>query len=273
MARVLDGAFGTMAQAYNLPDDAYAIDGHTARGCCDVLCLTRPDIVADIHHRYAQAGADIITTNSLCANALSPHVYEISLRAVELAKTAGRFVAGSMCAHSLDSQAYREQVKGLIVGGADALLIETITDLPRAKAAIAAIRRFSVDTPIMVSATLDPSGRLHSGQTVEEFCEAMAEARPMSIGLNCGAGAAHLLPYLRRLRAVAPCEVSYYPSAGLPGHYVTPEAFASAMVPVIAERLADIVGGCCGTTPAHIATLRHSIDNEKSEHTNPERAL
>ncbi|MDE7376750.1 MAG: homocysteine S-methyltransferase family protein, partial [Muribaculaceae bacterium] len=225
--KILDGAFGTLVQEYTLPEEAYMLDGQDARGCVDVLCLTRPDVVADIHRRYAEAGANIITTNSLCANAFaSDRVYDISRRAAELAKATGRFVAGSIGTTSdKPADAYRAHAQGLIDGGADALQLETVTDLRSAREAIAAIRDVSADIPIMISATLDPSGRLYSGQTVEQFCAAMAEARPMSIGLNCGYGPEHLLPYLRRLSAVAPCEVSFHPNAGLPGHYITPVTY------------------------------------------------
>lgn len=263
--KILDGAFGTLVGEYSLSDGAYVLDGKDARGCVDVLCLTRPDVVADIHRRYAEAGADIITTNSLCANALSPHTYAISRRAAELAKSSGRFVAGSIgCTSDKPADAYRAQVQGLIDGGADALLLETITDLHVAREAVTAIREVSADIPIMISATLDPSGRLYSGQTVEEFCDSMVDALPMSIGLNCGFGPDHLLPFLRCLRAVAQCEVSFHPNAGLPGHYATPEAFAAAIAPAITEKLATIIGGCCGTTPAHISALKTLLNNEEA---------
>lgn len=256
--KILDGAFGTLVGEYSLSEDDYVLDGKDARGCVDVLCLTRPDVVADIHRRYAEAGADIITTNSLCANALSPHTYDISRRAAELAKSTGCFVAGSIGTVSdKPADAYRAQAQGLIDGGVDALLLETITDLCGAREAIAAIREVSVDMPIMISATLDPSGRLYSGQSVVEFCASMAGVHPMSIGLNCGYGPNHLLPYLRRLRAVAQCEVSFHPNAGLPGHYATPEAFAAAIATAITEKLATIIGGCCGTTPAHISAIKN----------------
>lgn len=262
--KILDGAFGTLVGEYSLPDDAYVLDGQDAKGFIDVLCLTRPDVVADIHRRYAEAGADIITTNSLCANAFPSHrAYDISRRAAELAKSTGRFVAGWIGTTSDKlADTYRAQAQGLVDGGADALLLETITDLHDAWAAIAVIRTVSTDIPIMISATLDPSGHLYSGQTVEEFCSLMADAHPMSIGLNCGYGPVHLLPYLRRLSAVASCEVSFYPSAGLPDHYLTPEAFAAAIAPAITEELATIIGGCCGTTPSHIATLKAIICND-----------
>lgn len=290
--RILDGAFGTLAQGYGLPKEAYVLDGKLARGCNDVLCLTRPDVVADIHRRYAEAGADIITTNSFNSNAISlsdygleHRAYDIARRAAELAKATGRFVAGSMgptnrtlsmspdvsrpgyreITYEQLRQAYRTQAQGLIDGGADALLIETVFDTLNAKAAISAIRDISSDFPIMISGTLtDASGRTLSGQTVEAFCTSVAHARPMSIGLNCGFGAKHLLPYLRRLRAVAPCAVSVHPNAGLPnvsgGYDETPEMFAADMGVYLREGLADIVGGCCGTTPEHIAALKKKVE-------------
>lgn len=306
--RILDGAFGTLAQEYRLPEEAYVLDGKTARGCNDVLCLTRPDVVADIHRRYVEAGADIITTNSFNANAISlsdygleHRAYDLARRAAEIAKATGRFVAGSMGPtnrtlsmspdvsrpgyREIDYEqlrdAYRVQAQGLIDGGADALLIETVFDTLNAKAAISAIRDISPDFPIMISGTLtDASGRTLSGQTVEAFCASVAHARPVSIGLNCGFGAKHLLPYLRRLRAVAPCAVSVHPNAGLPnmsgGYDETPEMFAADMGAYLREGLADIVGGCCGTTPEHIAALKEVAEEIRPEvvsHTAPSRTL
>lgn len=277
--KILDGAFGTLTGEYGLSEDVYVLDGKEARGCVDVLCLTRPDVVADIHRRYAEAGADIITTNSLSANAVSlaeygleRRAYDIARRAAEIAKTAGKQVAGSMgptdlmlsrntCEKPRLLEAYRTQAQGLIDGGADLLLVETVTDVLNARVALSAIRSISAAIPIMVAATLDPSGRLLSGQSVEEFCEVVADAHPMSIGLNCGYGPVHLLPYARRLRAVAPCAVSVHPNAGMPGHYASPHEFAADMAPYVSERLVDIAGGCCGTTPAHIAALKASISD------------
>lgn len=270
--RILDGAFGTLVSEYALPDEAYVLDGQDARGCVDVLCLTKPDVVADIHRRYARAGADIVTTNSLNANAVSlaahglgHRAYDICREAVKLAKSSGRCVAGSIgptgIMLSKDGEpkerlreAYKVQAQGLIDGGADALLIETVTDALNAQVAVEAVRAVSADMPIMISATLDASGLLYSGQTVEQFCEMMADARPMSIGLNCGFGVVHLLPYLSRLSAAAQYPVSFFPSAGLPGHYASASAFAASMAPAI--KIAAIIGGCCGTTPAHISALK-----------------
>ncbi|MCC8114291.1 MAG: methionine synthase [Bacteroidales bacterium] len=298
---ILDGGLGTMAQSYGLGAEAYVLDGHTAAGCHDVLCLTRPDIVADIHRQYLEAGADIITTNSFSSNQISLADYDLQHRAADLSAAAAciareqadkystaehpRYVAGSLgptnrcLSMSPDvnrpgyreltfeqmHQAYSEQVRALIDAGVDLLIIETVFDTLNAKAALKAIREISQDIPVIVSGTLsDASGRTLSGQTVEAFCTSVTHARPYAVSLNCGYGARHLLPYLRRLAAVCPTRVAVYPNAGLPnieGRYdETPEMFAADMSKYLAEGLVDIVGGCCGTTPEHIAALAKAVE-------------
>ena len=162
-------------------------------------------------------------------------------------------------------EAYTDQARGLIDGGADLLLIETVFDTLNAKAAIMAARSASPSIPIIISCTVsDASGRTLSGQTIEAFCASVAHANPLAIGLNCGYGAKHLLPYCRRMAAAAPCAVSVHPNAGLPnisgGYDETPEMFAADMAPYISERIASIVGGCCGTTPDHIAALKALVN-------------
>lgn len=306
---ILDGAFGTMAQSRNLPDEDYVIrdlaslagiakqaaderNAANARGCHDVLCITRPDVVEDIHRQYLAAGADIITTNSFNANAISladyglqRHARTIARRAAEIARKAandfdGAMVAGSIgptnrtlsmspdvnapayreCSWQEMYDAYHEQAQGLIEGGADLILIETVFDTLNAKAAIKAVRDIDPEIPIVLSCTVsDASGRTLSGQTIEAFCASVAHARPAALGLNCGYGAKHLLPYARRLAAASPAGVSVHPNAGLPniagGYDETPQMLAADMEPYITEGLVDIIGGCCGTTPAHIAAL------------------
>jgi len=290
---ILDGAFGSMAQRMRLPAHDFTLGGANAAGCCDILCLTRPDAVKDIHMQYLRAGADIITTNSFSANALSLADYGLADRAAEIAATAasiarsaadgyaraeGRkcLVAGSIgpTRHALSMppgdgaaidfaamrRAFAEQAKALMRGGADLMLIETVYDALNAKAALDAVRLIDRDFPIIISATIsDASGRLLSGQDIATFCASVIHACPMAICLNCGQGAGHLLPHLRSLSGTATCAVGCYPSAGLPnceGSYdETPETMADRMRPYFTEGLVDIAGGCCGTTPAHIRAI------------------
>ncbi len=288
---ILDGGFGTLLQTYDLGE---------SMGCNDILSVTRPDIVRDIHRRYLDAGADIIETNSFNTNVISLADYGLELRAREIALAAARvaracadeystpehprFVAGSMgptnrtLSMSADvndparrdisfaamRDAYREQARGLIEGGVDLILIETVFDTLNAKAAIAAVREVSADIPVIVSATVsDVSGRTLTGQTVEAFCASVMHARPLAVGLNCGFGARSMMPYLRRLAAVAPVAVSVHPNAGLPdldGNYdQTPGMFAADLAEICREGLVNIAGGCCGTTPAHIRALAQAV--------------
>ena len=304
---LLDGGFGTMVQRYGLSEADYRgerfreLPGQL-RGCNDLLNLTRPDIIREIHTRYLQAGADLITTNSFNANAISLTDYGISDLAREIARAAAsiaraaadeytqrnpskpRFVAGSMgptnrtASMSADvsdpaarevtfsqlAEAYGEQARGLVEGGADVLLIETVFDTLNAKAALYAVDRLGEELgrqlPVMVSGTLaDASGRTLSGQTVEAFWVSVSHVRLLSVGLNCAYGARQMLPYLERLAAVAEVRVSAHPNAGLPnvmgGYDETPEMFAADVEEYLRRGLLNIVGGCCGTTPEHIFEL------------------
>ena len=304
---LLDGGFGTMVQRYGLSEADYRgerfreLPGQL-RGCNDLLNLTRPDIIREIHTRYLQAGADLITTNSFNANAISLTDYGISDLAREIARAAAsiaraaadeytqrnpskpRFVAGSMgptnrtASMSADvsdpaarevtfsqlAEAYGEQARGLVEGGADVLLIETVFDTLNAKAALYAVDRLGEELgrqlPVMVSGALaDASGRTLSGQTVEAFWVSVSHARLLSVGLNCAYGARQMLPYLERLAAVAEVRVSAHPNAGLPnvmgGYDETPEMFAADVEKYLRRGLLNIVGGCCGTTPEHIFEL------------------
>ena len=277
------------------------------KGCNDLLALTRPDVVREIHEKYLRAGADIIETDSFNANAVSladyrleECAYEISKAAAGIARSAAdeftarnpqkpRFVAGSVgptnrtASMSADVQnpaarevtfaqlveAYTDQVRGLVDGGADILLVETVFDTLNAKAALWAIdtlcERLGRAIPVMVSGTLaDASGRTLSGQTVEAFAVSVSHANLLSVGLNCAYGAKQLLPYLERLAAVAGTRISAHPNAGLPnvmgGYDETPEMFAGDVGEYMRRGLVNIVGGCCGTTPAHIAALRAELD-------------
>ena len=310
---LLDGGFGTMVQQYRLTEEDYRgerfRDWHTRlTGCNDLLALTRPEIVGEIHRKYLQAGSDIIETDSFNANAVSLAdyglegcAYEISKAAAAVARSAAdfftarnpqkpRFVAGSMgptnrtASMSADvanpaarevtfaqlADAYTDQARGLLDGGADILLVETVFDTLNAKAALYAIDRLCEErgctVPVMVSGTLaDASGRTLSGQTVEAFYASMSHARLLSAGFNCAYGAKQLLPYLERLAAVADVRISAHPNAGLPnvmgGYDETPEMFAADVEEYLRRGLLNIVGGCCGTTPAHIFELQKIVGN------------
>ncbi|MDO4758054.1 MAG: methionine synthase [Rikenellaceae bacterium] len=257
---LLDGGFGTMMQQYGFGEADYRgerFEAHTTplKGCGDLLSLTQPQAVAEIHEKYLKAGADIITSNSFNANAISLADYDLKPYAREIAAAAARtaravadrytlqnpakprFVAGSVGptnrTASLSAEvenpaarevtfralveAYREQIAGLREGGADLILIETVFDTLNAKAALYAAREAAPELPIMLSGTLaDKSGRTLSGQTVEALAASVSHSRLLSIGLNCAFGAKELLPYIERLAKVAPCRISAHPNAGLP---------------------------------------------------------
>lgn len=315
---ILDGATGTYLQQFNLTEEEFRGSLFTShpvplKGCNDVLCLTRPDLIREMHRAYLDAGADIIETNSFNSNSFSlgdygleDKVYEISRASAMLAREVAdafpgmRIVAGSMgptnktlsisgdvndpgardITFSQLYDTYHEQARGLIDGGADILLVETIFDTLNAKVALKAITDLGEETgqdiPIMCSGTMsDASGRTLSGQTVEAFCTSLTHANLLTIGLNCGFGARQLLPWLRKLAAVAPCRVSVHPNAGLPnvmgGYDETPETFANVARQVFQERLVNIYGGCCGTTPEHIRHL--SLTLSKGEGTYLPRPL
>lgn len=298
---VLDGAMGTMIQRLGLPEEAYrcdeAADAPALKGCNDLLCLTRPDEIAAIHRMYLDAGADIIETNSFNANAISLADYGIShlartisraaagvaRRAVELswrrAWVAGsigptskslamsRGIDGADGTNPIDfatmESAYFDQAAGLIEGGADLLLIETVYDGLNAKAAIAGSRRamesLGRHLPFIISATLTESGRTLAGQTLEALYATVAHARPIAFGLNCSFGAAEMKRHIEAMDKWLPTAVSIYPNAGLPnalGQYdQTPATMAATLRPIMEARLVNIVGGCCGTTPDHIAAI------------------
>jgi 5-methyltetrahydrofolate--homocysteine methyltransferase len=277
------------------------------KGNGDLLSLVRPDLVEGIHHAYLEAGADIIETNTFTATSvaqadygLEDLAYEMNLAAARIARRAAdawtartpgrpRFVAGSIGptnrtlsispdVHDPSSRAvtfdqlrdaYRTQVRGLLDGGVDLLLVETIFDTLNAKAALVAIdeerEARGADVPVMISVTIaDRSGRTLSGQTIDAFWVSIAHARPFSVGLNCALGARDLRPYLAELAALATCYVSCYPNAGLPnafGQYdEQPSDTASALRAFADDGLVNIVGGCCGTTPEHIRAIAAAVD-------------
>ncbi len=296
---VLDGAMGTMIQKQRLAEEdfrgeQFANWNCTLKGCNDILVLTRPDIIKEIHTAYINAGADIIETNSFNANSISladygleKYVREINRAAARLARTAADghrcWVAGSVgptnrslsISPSVEDPAarsiswdelvdtYTDQMTGLIEGGADLLLIETIFDTLNAKAALlaaqAAMDATGVKVPVMVSATLTESGRTLSGQTLEAFLASIIHAHPACVSLNCGFGAAGMLEWVSRLSEIAPIAVGAYPNAGLPnemGEYdETPERMARHIKPFIDRRLVNVIGGCCGSTPQHISAI------------------
>jgi 5-methyltetrahydrofolate--homocysteine methyltransferase len=277
------------------------------RGNSDVLILTRPDVISSIHHEYLAAGADIIETNTFSSTAiaqsdyaLQPLVYEMNLEGARLAKAAAvewtaktpeqpRFAAGSMgpmnrtlsispdvndasfrgMTFDQAREAYEEQVRGLLDGGVDLLLLETIFDTLNSKAAIVAIENVfeerGVRIPLMISVTItDKSGRTLSGQTLDAFYVSIRHARPFSVGINCALGARDMRPYLAELSAMAECYVSVYPNAGLPnafGQYdELPAETGQLLRDFVASGFANIVGGCCGTTPDHIAAVRGAVE-------------
>ena len=298
---ILDGATGTYLQQH-FPEETKA----EAKGCNDYLCLARPDLIKKMHQDYIAAGADIIETNSFNSNrfsladyGLQDKVYEINKAAARIAREAAGgesiLVAGSMGPTSKTTsisadvndpgarevtfqdlyETYHEQARGLIDGGADILLVETIFDTLNAKAALKAITDLSdemgIDIPIMVSGTLsDASGRTLSGQTVEAYYASLSHPNLLSIGLNCGFGAKQLLPWLRRLSEIAECAVSVHPNAGLPnvmgGYDETPETFAQTAREVFEAGLVNIYGGCCGTTPEHIRSLTLTLSEGRGDY-------
>src|SRR4051794_18051695 len=280
------------------------------RGNNDVLVLTRPDVIAGIHRQYLEAGADIIETNTFSGTvvaqadyALEPVVYELNREGAKLARAAcdeytakdpsrPRFVAGSMgptnrilsispdvnnpafrnMTFDVLKDAFKEQARGLIDGGCDLLLVETIVDTLNAKAAIVAIeelyeeRRTPNDErlPLMISVTItDRSGRTLSGQTIDAFWVSIAHARPFSVGLNCALGARDMRQYVAELARNADCYVSCYPNAGLPnafGEYdEQPVDTAGALREFAESGFVNIVGGCCGTTPDHIRQIAQAV--------------
>jgi 5-methyltetrahydrofolate--homocysteine methyltransferase len=276
------------------------------KGNADVLSLTRPDVVAAIHEAYLEAGADLVETNTFTATAiaqadygLEAAVYDMNVAAARLARAAAdawssrtpdrpRFVAGSLgptnrtlsISPDVDNPAYRavtfdemrdayaEQVRGLLDGGVDLLLVETIFDTLNAKAALVAIAELLAargqDVPLILSATVtDRSGRTLSGQTIDAFWTSVAHARPLGVGLNCALGAREMRPYLAELARLATCFTSCYPNAGLPnafGQYdEAPRDTAATLAEFAREGLVNLVGGCCGTTPDHVRAIAAAV--------------
>lgn len=300
---VLDGAMGTMIQRYKLEEFDFregAFEDHPLplKGNNDLLSITRPDIIKEIHRAYLQAGADIIETNTFSGTTiaqadyqLEDAVYQINYQGAKIAKEVAleftdrpRFVAGSIGptnrtasispdvndpgfrAVSFDDlvEAYAYQIEALIDGGVDILLIETVFDTLNAKAALYAcdqvFEKHGSQLPIMVSGTItDQSGRTLTGQTTEAFLISLSHMPLLSIGLNCALGASMMRPYLQVLHQKAPFAVSAHPNAGLPNEFglydESPAAMAAQIEQFLQEGLVNVIGGCCGTTPEHIAAI------------------
>ena len=307
---VLDGAMGTMIQTYGLQEqdfrgDILASQPGQMAGNNDLLSLTRPDVISDIHRQYLEAGADIICTNTFNSQRISQADYgcehlvgRINQAAVALARKVAdeystparpRYVVASVgptnktCSMSPDvsnpasraitfdemAEAYQEQFEALLQAGVDAILMETVFDSLNVKAGIWALlqaeQQTGIQVPLMLSATIsDKAGRILSGQTLEAFLVSVAHAHPLTVGLNCSFGAQDMLSPLRVLAEKADTYISVHPNAGLPnslGEYdQTPEMMAREMTPFVTDGLVNIIGGCCGTTPQHIAALRALAD-------------
>lgn len=313
---VIDGAMGTMIQRYNLTEkdfrgERFKNHSHDLKGNNDLLSITQPEIIKEIHREYLRAGADIIETNTFNANGFSQadydteeFVYEINFEAAKIAKEAAGefnkknpdknyFVAGALGptnkslslspnvndpgyrAVTFDEtvQVYYEQTKGLIEGGVDIILIETIFDTLNSKAAIIAVQKYldekGINLPVMISGTIvDQSGRTLSGQTVEAFYISVSHAKNLvSVGLNCALGAKQMRPFIEDLSNVSDKFLSVYPNAGLPnemgGYDESPETMASVLNDFLKSGFVNIVGGCCGTTPDHIKEIADLVKNYK----------
>jgi 5-methyltetrahydrofolate--homocysteine methyltransferase len=304
---LLDGAMGTMIQGYHLKEEEFRGERFRSHPCDlkgnnDLLSITRPDVIREIHEAYLEAGSDIIETNTFNANSISQadyrtesYVYELNFESARIASEAAgkfsaitpdkpRFVAGSIGptnkttslspdvndpgyrAVSFDEMkgSYAEQVKGLVEGGADLLLVETVFDTLNAKAALMAIQEFlekkGIRIPVMVSGTItDASGRTLSGQTLEAFMYSLDHVDLLSIGLNCSMGAREIRPYLQEMSEKSSRFVSVHPNAGLPNQFgqydETPEDMSLVIKDFLDSGYINIVGGCCGTTPDHIRAI------------------
>ena len=310
---VLDGAMGTMIQAYKFEEEDFRGDRFTThpsplKGNNDLLSLTQPEAIKAVHRAYFEVGADIVETNTFSSTsigmadyAMEEWVYELNVQSAKLAREVAddftkanphkpRFVAGSIGptnrtasmspdvndpgyrAVTFDDlvEAYSEQVRGLVEGGSDVLLVETVFDTLNAKAALFAIdvlkEENNWDIPVMISGTItDASGRTLSGQTVEAFATSVSHIPLLSIGFNCALGADQLLPYVRRLSKETEVMVSAHPNAGLPNAFgaydQTPEEMRDLIEKYLEENLINIIGGCCGSTPEHIQLIAEVASN------------
>lgn len=306
---VLDGAMGTMIQAYNLQESDYRKNffedhDHRLKGNHDVLSQTRPDVISAIHRAYFEAGSDVVSTNTFNATSISQadyglenNIHAINVAAAKLAKEAAvayatneapKFVLGSMgptnktlsispkvedpAYRSVDFDtlrlAYQAQAEALIEGGVDGFLVETVFDSLNARAALIAIedacKKASVTLPIVLSGTLtDRSGRTLTGQTLEAFFASLEHHQVLAIGLNCSFGARELVPYIKELSRMSSCYISVYPNAGLPNQFGAydemPETTVHFLTELLEDQAINLVGGCCGTTPQHIAAIAEFV--------------
>ena len=304
---VIDGAMGTMVQSYNLKESDFRGDlfkGHKndLKGNNEILSITRPDVVSEIHRSYLDAGSDIIETNTFSANSISQKdynteklAYELNRCSAEIAKSEAkkytdkaRFVAGAIgptnrtaslspdvnnpgyrnISFDLLKESYSEQASGLIDGGVDLFLVETVFDTLNCKASLYAIiellEQKNIDIPILISGTItDASGRTLSGQTVEAFLYSILHANPLAVGLNCALGASEMRPWLSELSKTSALYVFAYPNAGLPNEFgeydQSPVQMANEISGFAKEALVNLVGGCCGTTPDHIRAIAESV--------------
>ncbi|MGB1296016.1 MAG: homocysteine S-methyltransferase family protein [Flavobacteriales bacterium] len=312
---VLDGAMGTMIQGYGLNEsdfrgERFANHSCDLKGNNDLLNITKPQVIKEIHEAYLKAGADIVETNTFSSTSVSmldydlvDAVYDMNYEGAKIAReicdeyTAmnpdkPRFVAGSVGPTNRTASlspdvnrpgfrnisfdelvdAYTLQIKGLIDGGVDTLLIETIFDTLNAKAALFATQNvfeeIGKEIPIMISGTItDASGRLLSGQTLEAFFISIKHVNPMTIGFNCALGASQLLPYSVELSHICGGGTSAHPNAGLPNEFgeydQNPEDMVRQLEPFLEQGTLNILGGCCGTSPAHIQAIAESVQNFK----------
>lgn len=310
---VLDGAMGTMLQRYKFEEEDYRGERFKnwefpLKGNNDLLSITQPHAIEEVHRKYLEAGADIIETNTFSATTIAMAdyhmedlVYELNFESAKIARKVcdeftaknpekPRFVAGSVGPTNKTASlspdvndpgfraitfdelriAYKQQCEALLDGGADLLLVETIFDTLNAKAALFAIDEIqeerNIKIPIMVSGTItDASGRTLSGQTAEAFLISVSHLNLLSVGFNCALGAKQLTPYLEAISNNSEAYISAYPNAGLPnafGHYdETPEVMAEQIREYAEKGLVNIVGGCCGTTPDHIAAIAEIVKN------------
>lgn len=304
---VLDGAMGTMIQRYKLEEEDFRneeLKNHPKylKGNNDLLSITRPEIIKDIHRQYFEAGADLVETNTFSGTTIAQAdygledlVYSINYQSAKIAKEVAeefttketekpRFVIGTMGPTNRTASlspnvndpgfraitfeelriAYKQQAEALIDGGVDILMVETIFDTLNAKAALFAIDEIkterALDIPVMVSGTItDAAGRTLSGQTTEAFLISISHIDLLSVGLNCALGANQLRPYLKTLADKSDFLVSAHPNAGLPNEFgqydETPELMADQIKDFLEGGLVNIIGGCCGTTPAHITAI------------------
>lgn len=312
---ILDGAMGTMLQEYNFSEEDFRSERFkdypsSLKGNNDLLSITQPQAIAEIHRKYFEAGADIVETNTFSGTTIAMAdynmenlVYELNYESAKIAKKVAdnftkvnpmkpRFVAGSIGPTNKTASlspdvnrpefraitfeelrvAYKLQVEALIDGGSDLLLVETIFDTLNAKAALFAIEEVKEerhsDIPVMVSGTItDASGRTLSGQTVEAFLTSISHIPLLSVGFNCALGAEQLKPYLRRLSKATDFYTSAHPNAGLPnafGEYdQTPKQMQQFVEDYLQDGLINIIGGCCGTSPAHIKAIADVAKNYK----------